>query len=102
MDIPILCILMEQLTGHKITPDTMGNRLKFVDESLFDSLYVCHENAQQKGVGRFLMDFAEKLAVQAECVGTWLVSGFGREEAHQFCKEFGYEITGYRFVKRIH
>jgi len=55
-----------------------------------------------KGVGRFMMDYAEKLASEMGCIGTWLVSGFGREEpAHAFYKTLGYEITGYRFVKRF-
>lgn len=133
-DIPVLCSLMEQLTGHTVTSDTMETRLKFVAESPFDSLYVCHENgvihgllafrireniedvsrygevsvvvvdeqARRKGVGHFLMDFAERLAVEEGCIGTWLVSGFGREEeAHHFYKSIGYEITGYRFVKKF-
>jgi hypothetical protein len=48
------------------------------------------------------MEFAENLAAEQGCIGTWLVSGFGREEqAHKFYKELGYEITGYRFVKRF-
>ena len=133
-DISVLCILMEQLTGHIVAPDTMENRLKFVAESPFDSLYVCHEHgnvlgllafrireniedvsrygevsvvvvdgtARRKGVGRFLMEYAERLAVEEGCIGTWLVSGFGREEeAHHFYKSIGYEITGYRFVKKF-
>jgi GNAT superfamily N-acetyltransferase len=133
-DIPVLCSLIGQLTGHTVTFDTMENRLKFIAESPFDSLYVCHENgvvlgllafrireniedvsrygevsavvvdehARRKGVGRFLMDFAERLAVEEGCIGTWLVSGFGREEeAHHFYKSIGYEITGYRFVRRL-
>ncbi len=48
------------------------------------------------------MDFAEKLARDQGCIGTWLVSGFGREEeAHHFYRALGYEITGYRFVKKF-
>ncbi|UNO47791.1 MULTISPECIES: GNAT family N-acetyltransferase [Alicyclobacillus] len=132
-DIPVLCALMTQLTGHTVSADTMANRLKFVAESPYDALYVCHENgmilgclafrireniedasrygeisalvvddeARRKGVGRFLVDYAEGLARQLGCIGTWLVSGFGREEeAHHFYKSIGYEVTGYRFVKR--
>ena len=46
------------------------------------------------------MEYAEELAKESNCIGTWLVSGFGREEqAHIFYKALGYEITGYRFVK---
>jgi len=47
-----------------------------------------------------MMRYAEKLARERNCIGTWLVSGYGREEqAHIFYKELGYEINGYRFVK---
>ncbi|OUM94754.1 MAG: hypothetical protein A9Z00_15080 [Thermobacillus sp. ZCTH02-B1] len=36
------------------------------------------------------------------CPGLWLVSGFGHEdEAHRYYKDFGFEVTGYRFVKRF-
>jgi GNAT superfamily N-acetyltransferase len=57
-------------------------------------------NARRQGVGRALMDYAEDLARQHGCIGTWLVSGFKRQdEAHQFYTELGYDITGYRFVK---
>jgi GNAT superfamily N-acetyltransferase len=64
------------------------------------SAIVVNPKARNKGVGRFLMEYAEKLAKEHECIGTWLVSGFGREEeAHKFYKKLGYEITGYRFRK---
>jgi ribosomal protein S18 acetylase RimI-like enzyme len=64
------------------------------------SAIVVNPKVRHKGVGRFLMEYAEKLAKEHECIGTWLVSGFGREEeAHKFYKKLGYEITGYRFRK---
>jgi hypothetical protein len=48
------------------------------------------------------MGYAEKLSFEKGCIGTWLVSGFGREEeAHHFYKELGNNITGYRFIKRF-
>ena len=44
--------------------------------------------------------FAENRAKELGCIGTWLVSGLGREEeSHKFYKKLGYEINGYRFVK---
>jgi GNAT superfamily N-acetyltransferase len=56
---------------------------------------------QNHGIGKQLIDFAEQLSRDLNCKGTWLVSGFGREEkAHQFYKSLGYDSTGYRFVKR--
>ena len=61
---------------------------------------VVNSNVRRKGVGRFMMDYAEKRAKELGCKGMWLVSGFGREEeAHNFYKRLGYQTTGYRFVK---
>ncbi|OYD09683.1 GNAT family N-acetyltransferase [Paludifilum halophilum] len=64
------------------------------------SAIVVHPEVQNQGVGRFLVEYAEKLAKKHGCMGTWLVSGFGSEEkAHSFYKKLGYDITGYRFRK---
>jgi len=53
-------------------------------------------------VCRSLMEFVENSANKHKCVDTWLASGIGRkDEAHQFDKELGYEITGYRFGNRF-
>jgi GNAT superfamily N-acetyltransferase len=66
------------------------------------SALVVHVEARRLGVGRALMAFAEELAHQHGCIGTWLVSGFGRaEEAHRFYESLGYHTTGFRFVKRF-
>jgi GNAT superfamily N-acetyltransferase len=65
------------------------------------SAIVVDTDYQNQGIGRQLIDFAEQLAKDLNCKGTWLVSGFNREEkAHQFYKSLGYDATGYRFVKR--
>ncbi|HOV25786.1 MAG TPA: GNAT family N-acetyltransferase [Pseudobacteroides sp.] len=133
-DIPTLCTLMEQLSGHAVDDKQMLNRLQMIEESKIDFLYVCEEDGEilgllsfrirenveevsrfgeisaivvnkekrKKGVGKFMMDYAENLAHEMGCIGTWLVSGFGREEeAHKFYKSLGYKINGYRFVKRF-
>jgi GNAT superfamily N-acetyltransferase len=64
------------------------------------SAIVVDSDYQKRGIGRQLMDFAEQLSKDSNCKGTWLVSGFGREEkAHSFYKSLGYISTGYRFVK---
>ncbi len=127
-------LLMEELSGHAITPDQIRDRLQFVEESKFDSLFVCEEDRvilgllgfrirenleevskfgevsaivvntdkRHKGVGRFMIKYAEKLAEELGCMGTWLTSGFGREEAaHNFYKKLGYQINGYRFIKLL-
>ncbi len=129
-----LCSLMGELSSYAITPDQIMDRLQFVEESKFDSLFVCEEdgnilgllgfrirenleevsrfgevsaivvntNNRHKGVGRFMIEYAEKLAEELGCIGTWLTSGFGREEAaHNFYKKLGYKINGYRFIKLL-
>jgi GNAT superfamily N-acetyltransferase len=64
------------------------------------SAIVVDTDDRRRGVGRFMMDYAERLAKEKGCKGSWLVSGFGREQrAHRFYKRLGYQINGYRFVK---
>ncbi len=66
------------------------------------SMLVTDASARRHGVGRALVAFAEDLAREHGCVGTWLVSGFARkDEAHRFYETLGYAPTGYRFVKRF-
>jgi len=66
------------------------------------SVIVVKSESRTKGIGTQLMHHAEELARDKGCIGTWLVSGFGREEqAHPFYKDLGYQITGYRFVKNF-
>lgn len=66
------------------------------------SLLVVNLKYRKQGFGQKMMEFAENLALKKNCKGTWLVSGFSREEqAHPFYKSLGYEITGYRFVKML-
>lgn len=64
------------------------------------SVLVTDQSSRQLGFGRRLMEYAEALASEKGCKGTWLVSGFAREEeAHRFYEKLGYRVTGYRFVK---
>ena len=133
-DVPVLCRLMGELGGRGVSPEQMEDRLRLVERSPIDSLYLCEEDgvalrllgfrirenleeqsrygeislivvdagARRRGIGRFMMEYAERLAREKGCLGTWLVSGFGREEqAHRFYKDLGYEVTGYRFVKPL-
>jgi GNAT superfamily N-acetyltransferase len=64
------------------------------------SAVVTDASVRGQGVGRALVDFAETLAHEHHCAGTWLVSGFARkDEAHRVYEHLGYQTTGYRFVK---
>lgn len=82
---------------------TLGFRLRETIEQVSRygevSIIVIDMEARRKGIGKILMEYAEKLAKEHDCNGTWLVSGHKRAEAHQFYKDLGYEETGYRFVK---
>jgi N-acetylglutamate synthase-like GNAT family acetyltransferase len=133
-DIPALQPLLAELAGHELTQENIEDRIRMVEESSSDELYVfeqedkiqgllgfrIRENIEEPsrygeisalitkpetrrlGVGRALMEFAEQRARELNCKGTWLVSGFRREEeAHQFYARLGYKITGYRFVKPL-
>ena len=133
-DLPALQRLLMDLAGHELTQADIEDRLRLVEESPIDELYVFEQENQihgllgfrirenieepsrygeisalitrpesrKLGVGRALMEFAEKRAKELGCKGTWLVSGFGREEeAHRFYAKLGYRVTGYRFVKPI-
>jgi len=63
------------------------------------SIISVDSTARRKGIGQILMEYAEQLAKEHNCIGTWLVSGTQRTDAHPFYKKLGYEINGYRFVK---
>ena len=64
------------------------------------SAIIVRPESRKRGVGRYMMDYADKLGRDLGCKGMWLVSGFAREEeAHKFYKRLGYEINGYRFVR---
>jgi N-acetylglutamate synthase-like GNAT family acetyltransferase len=131
-DIPALRVLLTDLSNHELSYSAVEDRLRLIEESPIDELYVLEqedrilgllgfrirENVEEPsrygeisaivtlketrhgGIGRALMEYAEKRAIALGCKGAWLVSGFGREEeAHGFYRKLGYEITGYRFVK---
>ncbi|WP_240422080.1 GNAT family N-acetyltransferase [Paenibacillus periandrae] len=133
-DIPVLSLLMEELSGIPISQDEMKNRFQMAEKSSTDTIFVYEEegdikatlvfrirenirevsrygeicivvvksSTKRQGIGKRLMSFAEQLATDLGCIGTYLISGFGRkDEAHQFYLDLGYEITGYRFVKKL-
>ncbi len=65
------------------------------------SIISVDSTSRRKGIGQILMAYAEQLAKEHNCIGTWLVSGTQRTNAHPFYKKLGYEINGYRFVKHF-
>lgn len=58
---------------------------------------------QGKGIGRALVQFVEDWALEKGAAVLFLTSGIKeeRKKAHEFYKAIGFDITGYRFVKKL-
>ena len=56
---------------------------------------------RNKGIGRMLMEQAEKTAADNGTRYIGLASGFKREEAHSFYEHMGYHKTSYWFRKSL-
>ncbi|CAM3151090.1 GNAT family N-acetyltransferase [Paenibacillus sediminis] len=67
------------------------------------SSLVTKSDFQGQGVGSALIKFIEDWAVQNGSSVLYLTSGIKQErlKAHEFYKKYGFEITGYRFIKKI-
>ena len=55
--------------------------------------------ARQRGIGKLLMERAERLAASAGCEFVELTSPLGRTDAHAFYRSIGYEPNSLRFRK---
>ena len=64
---------------------------------------VVGEAFQGKGIGKKLMSFIEAWAIDNGSQVLYLTSGIKeeRKRAHEFYKRLGFDITGYRFIKRV-
>jgi GNAT superfamily N-acetyltransferase len=67
------------------------------------SLLVTKKEYQKQGIGRALVTFVEEWASKKGSNGLFLTSGIKpeREKAHKFYKDLGFDVNGYRFVKKI-
>ena len=67
------------------------------------SALVTKKQYEGQGIGTALVRYAEEWALQHKSNVLFLTSGMKPERirAHQFYKDRGFEITGYRFVKRL-
>lgn len=64
---------------------------------------VVEESCQGQGVGKVLMDYAIHWAEEQNASGIYLNSGNKPERlrAHEFYKSKGFEINGFRFVRKL-
>jgi N-acetylglutamate synthase-like GNAT family acetyltransferase len=67
------------------------------------SALVTKQESQRSGVGKALVNFVEQWALNSDSRVLFLTSGIKveRKSAHEFYKRMGFEITGYRFVKKL-
>ncbi|MDY6392497.1 MAG: GNAT family N-acetyltransferase [Bacilli bacterium] len=56
---------------------------------------------RRKGIGKALLEAAERVAIDSGAPYIALASGFAREEAHAFYEHNGYQKTSYWFRKRL-
>jgi GNAT superfamily N-acetyltransferase len=61
---------------------------------------VVDEEFRGKGIGRRLVETAEKWAWDRECTRIELTSGDQRSRAHHFYLDLGYAVESKRFIKR--
>ena len=61
---------------------------------------VVDENFRCKGIGKLLVETAEKWAWDRDCTRIELTSGDQRSRAHQFYQDLGYAMESKRFIKR--
>ena len=60
------------------------------------------ERARRAGIGRALLDEAQRRARERGCHGLTLESGYRRAEAHHMYQRFGMRDTGKQFFKPMH
>jgi ribosomal protein S18 acetylase RimI-like enzyme len=65
------------------------------------TVLVVAESAQDKGIGRMLVEEAEKLLKEAGCQIVEVTSNDRRGAAHAFYRHMGYERTSIRFAKQL-
>ena len=75
-----------------------------IDEAVIQlSALVIKQDYQGRGIGKRFIQFIEQWSKQQGIHTIILTSGIKkeREHAHEFYKKAGFEVTGYRFVKKV-
>lgn len=75
-----------------------------IDDSVTQiSALVVNKEYQGRGIGKSLLNFIEEWSRSKGSNILYLTSGTKEERkpAHEFYKEMGFELTGYRFIKNL-
>jgi GNAT superfamily N-acetyltransferase len=77
------------------------SRLNHPTEDAWVPDLIVTESARRQGIGRMLLEEAERRATERGCHGMTLESGYRRAEAHHMYRQFGMRDDGKYFVKAL-
>jgi GNAT superfamily N-acetyltransferase len=77
------------------------SRLNWPTEDAWIPDLIVAPEARRRGLGRMLLEEAERRASERGCHGLTLESGYRRAEAHHMYRQFGMRDDGKYFVKAI-
>ena len=83
------------LTVYRMLEKTFNGRDLYCDDLVTD------ESRRSTGVGKMLMQYMEKLAIERGCDTFSLDSGCQRQQAHQFYFREGMTIDSFHFAKTL-
>jgi len=86
----VVGLLVFHLTPLLQVPESLGRITALVVEEKF----------REKGIGRQLVETAERWAWERDCTRIELTSGEHRAQAHHFYLDLGYALEAKRFTKR--
>lgn len=104
--------IVEPETHHIVVEDDAGDlvacatlhfraRLNWPTREAWIPDLIVTEGARRKGVGRALLDEAERRAREHGCHALTLESGYQRAEAHHMYRRFGMRDSGKQFFKDL-
>ena len=79
--------------GYRILYDYTHGKHLYVDD------LVVTENMRSKGIGKLLLDYAEKEAKRLECRGLKLCTGIDNKGSQKFYERSGWEAKSFAFKK---
>lgn len=105
MTLPDYHTFVAELDGKAVGMIGVCKRVQYESDDVSAQIIALVTDSQYRGmgIGQALVQMAETWALEAGAPMTSLTSGIKpqRTVAHEFYKNLGYTITGYRFVKKL-